>query len=332
MPNTLLPEMMDDEYITYQANQLDLIQLTLSSKGLVNWQGINTTSVALVQEGETLQIITAKDLDDQPNLLNNTSVKIFRFEAPYLPLDSVVRPRDIQNLKPVPGSQQTEVELIENVIMKKLDRIDRSHAMTREFILMNMLKGKIMKDPSTVLVNLYTVLSKTPQTLDFALDNASTDVLSKCLALYHKVQDGLKGDVMSGVEVQCSPAFFDALVTHATVKDAYKNYMGNSNMLVEGSASRFYYGQCWFERNNTSIGGNSFIDSKKAHAYPLGTIDTFEGTYSPADMTAYANTEGMPLYVSTEDLKHGKGIELHTESRPTAFCKRLDTLVECSTP
>lgn len=332
MPTTLLPEMMDDEYITYQANQLDLLQLNLSSKNLVNWEGIRSTNIAIVQEGETLQIIAAKDLDDQPNLLNNTSVKIFRFEAPYLPLDSVIRARDLQNLKPVPGSQQTENELLESVLMKKIDRMDRSHAVTREFILMNMLKGQIMKDSSTVLVNLYTVLNKTKNTLDFALNNSSTDVLAKCLSLYHTVQDGLNGDMMTGVEVQCSPEFFDALVTHAEVKEAYKRWQGNSNQNVNGSTSRFYFGQCWFERNNTTINGNKFITAKKAHAYPLGTMDTFEGTYSPADMAQYANTEGLPLYVSTEDMKHKKGIEIHTESRPTAYCKRLDSLVECSTP
>ncbi|MGB1270528.1 MAG: major capsid protein, partial [Endozoicomonas sp.] len=144
--------------------------------------------------------------------------------------------------------------------------------------------------------------------------------------------DGLNGDMMTGVEVQCSPQFFDQLVVHDKVKEAFQNFQGNSNHNVNGELNRFNFGQVWFQRNNTTVGGQKFVDDYKAHAYPLGTMDTFEGTLSPADMTQYANTEGQRLYVSTKDLDHNKGVEVHMESRPTAFCKRLDSLVELSTP
>ncbi|MCM8532228.1 MAG: major capsid protein [Lentisphaeraceae bacterium] len=331
MPNTTLPDLLSDEYLTVQANSLDMLTRKLMDKGLVDFKPITSTDIALVQVDGQLQILTAKQLGERGDKLKKKNAKISRFEAPYYPHESVLRAADVQNLKALPGSDQTPEQITEAVVMEKIDSMDQNYTMTFEWILMNMLKGRIMEDSGNILLNLYTILGKTKKTLDFKLGTETTDVAAKCQDLVEMVEDGLNGDTSDGVEVQVSKEFWKKLTTHKTVKEDFKNYNGNSNRNVEGHGSRFTYHGVTFERNNTVIAGVRFVDEDKGHAYPTGTMDTFKGTLSPADMVAYANTLGQRTYISTEDLPHGKGVEIHMESRPTAFCQRLDSLVEAFT-
>jgi len=327
MPSTQLPDMITDEYLTLQANEIDPIELRLTGKRLVDFQGIRSTNIAVIQVDNSIQILSAKSLDERGDLLNKKGVKIFRFEAQYYPHEHNIVPRDVQNLKPLPGTNQTEVEAVNEVLIDAISQMDKNYAVLMEWLMMNMIKGNIINPDGTVLVDLYQLFGKTKKTLNFELADANTNVLLKCAELIRMIEDGLQGDTIQGVEVQVSNEFYDALTSHPKVEKAFDRW-NESEKLRKGFGSVFEYGQVRFERLHNKVGNLRFIEADKGHAYPLGTLDTFQGTYSPADMIPYVNTLGQRLYISTKDLDHNKGIEIHMESRPVVVCKRLDALVE----
>ena len=71
-----------------------------------------------------------------------------------------------------------------------------------------------------------------------------------------------------------------------------------------------------------------FIAAGEAHAFPVGTIDTF-GTYvAPADFNETVNTLGQPLYAKQDSRKFELGTDLHTQSNPLPMCHRPGVLVK----
>ena len=65
----------------------------------------------------------------------------------------------------------------------------------------------------------------------------------------------------------------------------------------------------------------------EAHAFPLGTVDTFATYFAPADFNETANTLGQPLYAKQEPRKFDRGTDLHTQSNPLPMCHRPGVLV-----
>ena len=97
--------------------------------------------------------------------------------------------------------------------------------------------------------------------------------------------------------------------------------------------SGFTFGGITFEEYRgqaSDINGTvrKFIAPGEAHAFPLGTVDTF-GTYlAPADFNETVNTLGQPLYAKQEPRKFERGTDLHTQSNPLPMCHRPGVLVK----
>ena len=71
-----------------------------------------------------------------------------------------------------------------------------------------------------------------------------------------------------------------------------------------------------------------FIAAGEAHAFPLGTLDTFGTYFAPADFNETVNTLGQPLYAKQEPRKFDRGTDLHTQSNPLPMCHRPGVLVK----
>lgn len=89
-----------------------------------------------------------------------------------------------------------------------------------------------------------------------------------------------------------------------------------------------YRGKASYVKADGSAETREFIAPGEAHAFPLGTIDTF-GTYvAPADFNETVNTLGQPLYAKQEPRKFERGTDLHTQSNPLPMCHRPGVLVK----
>jgi hypothetical protein len=145
-------------------------------------------------------------------------------------------------------------------------------------------------------------------------------------------EDNLKGEFMTGVHCLCSPEFYDALTDHVKVKDAFA-YSQQRAVLIDDMRAGFTFGGVTFEEYRgqaTDVNGvtRRFIAAGEAHAFPLGTIDTFSTYYAPADFIETANTLGQPLYAKQEPRKFERGTDLHTQSNPLPMCHRPGVLVK----
>jgi hypothetical protein len=104
-------------------------------------------------------------------------------------------------------------------------------------------------------------------------------------------------------------------------------------VLINDMRAGFTFGGVTFEEYRgqaTDANGDdpSLHRAGEAHAFPLGTVDTFSTYFAPADFNETANTLGQPLYAKQEPRKFERGTDLHTQSNPLPMCHRPGVLVK----
>lgn len=251
------------------------------------------------------------------------------FVIPHIPHDDVVLPEEVQGIRAF-GSE-TETEALASVMARHLETMRNKHAITLEHLRMGALKGQILDADGSVIYDLFAEFGLTQQTVAFDLGNTATNVKKKCMDVLRTIENNLMGEFMSGVHVLCSPEFFDALTGHPKVEQAFTFWQQGATLINDLRAG-FTFGGLTFEeyRGQATDGAGNvrrFIAAGEAHAFPLGTIDTFSTYFCPADFNETVNTLGQPLYAKQEPRKFDRGTDLHTQSNPLPMCHRPGVLV-----
>jgi hypothetical protein len=303
----------------------------LNELNLMPGRGVPTRTIIVEEKNGVLNLLPTMP-PGSPGTVGSRGLRTVRsFVIPHIPHDDVILPEDYEGIRAF-GSE-SEMETLAKIVNDKLQTMRNKHAITLEWLRMGALKGIILDADGSILYNLYTEFEITQKVVDFALDSSDTEVLTKCMDVTRHIEDNLKGEVMTGVRALCSASFFDALVTHPKVQDAYKYHQEAASRLGEDHRKGFTFGGITFEEYRgqaTDPDGNThkFIADDEAHAFPMGTMQTFETLFAPADFVETANTLGRELYAKQEMRKFGRGIDLHTQSNPLPICYRPGVLVK----
>jgi hypothetical protein len=252
------------------------------------------------------------------------------FSIPHIPHDDVVLPEEVQGIRAF-GSE-SELQSVASVLTDHLQTMRNKHAITLEHLRMGALKGVILDADGSELLNLYEAFEITPKVVSFALSTATTDIKKKCLDVKRYIEDNLRGEYMTTIHALVSPEFFDALTSHAKVKEAYERWEDGAALRNDMRAGFTFAGITFEEYSGqaTDPEGNvrRFIAAGEAHCFPLGTLDTFSTYFAPADFNETVNTLGKPMYAKQEPRRFDRGTDLHTQSNPLPMCHRPGVLVK----
>jgi hypothetical protein len=298
--------------------------------GLMPDKGITTRTVIVEEQNGVLNLLPTLPVG-APGTQNKMGKRNVRsLMVPHIPMDDVILPSEYEGVRAF--GTENQAMTVAQVMNNHLQTAKNKFAITLEHLRMGALKGIILDADGAVLYNLYTEFGIAAKSIDFVLGTNTTDVRNKCMDLVRHIEDNLQGEVMSGVRCLVSAEFFDKLVAHTTVKDVFKNTSNAKAMLGEDVRKGFSFGGVLFEEYRgtaTDKEGVSrrFIASGDGHAFPEGTMETFQTVYSPADFIETANTIGLPLYAKQEARKFNRGIDLHIQSNPLPICYRPSLLV-----
>ncbi|ACL58764.1 major capsid protein [Methylobacterium nodulans] len=321
-------------------DSVNMVQNTygrLNELHLFGNEPVMTTSVAINISHGVLNLLPTRPRGGPASLGAPERQKLEAFVIPHIPHDDSVLAVDVQNMLARAPSQGLESVL--GMVNRKLITMRRKHAITLENLRVGAIKGVISDYDGTPLINLFDKFGITPKVVDFTFGTASTDVGSKCREVSGYIEDNLMGDTMTGVMALCSPSFFDRLVTHASVKEAYKYFVSTQNPLRNDLRKGFTFQNITFEEYRGSAtklneDGTTtvqrFIPDGDARFFPLGTTETFANYWAPPDFVDEVNTAPglLEVFVAPlERMKFGKGIDIHTESNPLPLCKRPSVLV-----
>lgn len=265
------------------------------------------------------------------------------FRIPHIEHQDAIRSADIRGWLAIAGRTKGPETLV-GLLNKRLLTFKRKFDLTLELLRITSLKGVIADGKGTELYNLFTAFGLTKKIVYFDLSNASADIQGACDLVYQLITQDMSDEVMTTVRVKCSRSFFNSLIQHAKVEKFWLNSQ-NAVQLVniargeDGSyrPRQFEFGNIQWEEYSAVApmwGGTAtpVIASGKAHAFPGGTLDSHVTYTAPPDdvreLDGSAPGAEDWLHVTTEPMKHGKGVEMLGQMDALPFWRRPKLLVE----
>jgi len=315
------------------ADMTRAISLLPNTYGRINALGLFqpeplTQRTALVESSEgELRLLPSRAPGAPATVGTSDTRKVRSFTIPHIPHNDVLLPEEIQGIRAF--GQPDGEDAVAAVTMRKLTKMRLKHAQTLEYMRVNALRG-ITKDGSgATLYNWHTEFGITPGAVDFKFGTTGEDMVTMTTAVARQIEDSLRGETMSGIHALVSPEFFDALVKHKTVKDAFAFFQGanGANPLRNDVRRGFPFGSIVFEEyfGSVTLSDGSverLIPAQEGIAFPLGTMDTFTTYYAPANLMEAVGTMGQELYAYQIARPDGTGVDLYSQSNPLPIVKR----------
>jgi len=276
-------------------------------------------------EGE-LRLLPAVPLG-APATVGASDKRVLRsFAVPHIPHNDVLLPEEVQGIR---GFGVAQEDPVVTVLTRKLAKMRAKHAQTLEYMRVNALLGVTKDGAGRTLYDWHAEFGIQKPEVDFTFGAANEDMVSRCTQVARHIEENLRGETMTTIHALVSPEFFDALVKHKSVKDAYAFYQGTvgTNPLRDDVRRGFRFGPILFEEyfgTVTLADGRveRLIPEREGVAFPLGTLDTFRTYFAPANLMEAVGTYGQELYAYQIPRPDGTGIDIYTQSNPLPIVKR----------
>ena len=298
----------------------------INQLGIFDVEPVSQHTVTFEASDRVIGLIGDKVRGERNNVSKDGKRVMRSYAIPHFPLDDYITPQDVQGQR---AYGEEGVERLASVQARKLTTIRKSHAATLETARAKMItSGDIYAPNGTVVGNVYTDFGVTRKQVAMDLTNAATDVLGKQREIVDHIQDNImSGETPSEIIALCSPSYFDAYISQAGVKEAYKFYTSTQEPLRNGNWSQFRHGDITLIRYNgkfkdASGVSQALIPDDDAYYLPLDTSDTFKTYFSPANKFDLANTLGESGYLFVYEDGKGSKIEIESESNLINILRR----------
>lgn len=299
-----------------------------------------TTRTAYIEERQgQLALLPVKARGEMPSSTSGQNPRKMRpFEVPHVPQHRTILAESLEGKRAF-GSE-TETEVYATLVNDELAEMKVWHEVTHEWHRLGALKGIVLDaDASTVVYNFFTEFGLSQTQLDFnKYDSGTYDaadpavhVRTLCTSWIRSIRDALGATPYKGVHALCGDNYFDALIEHATVRGAYKNYTAAQEALggqKAGEGQVFSFGGIDFENYRGSIGDVDFVDTDEAVIFPKGAPNVFLEIPAPATFIETINTRGQMLYAKQKVMDWDLGVELFTQSNVLYICTRPGCLIK----
>lgn len=302
-------------------NQVPHAPTRIGELGLFNTDGIRTTSMEVEWKSGVITLVPAKDRGAPGTPKNVGRRKMETFKAIHLPQLVALQADEVQNARAF--GEESEAEVATSMLAEKTAVALLDLDVTLEWQRLGAIKGQVLDaDGTTVLEDMFTKFGVSQNQFDMDFDETTTEVNEKCRQIKRLVEDELGGLTYKEIRVFCGSNFFDALVKHESVKDAYRLYQ-NSSVLRADNRSGFTMSEnVVFEEYRGKVGGTYFIATGEAYAVPMGVPNLFVARFAPANYMETVNTKGLRVYQKVKAADWDKGVESEIQSNPIHICTR----------
>ncbi len=199
-------------------------------------RGVRTRTIIVEERNGVLNLLPTMPVGSPGTTDRGGKRKVRSLAIPHIPHDDVILPDEYDGVRAF--GTEGQIETLAQIMNDHQQRMRNKHAITLEYLRMGALKGIIADADASTLYNLYNEFEITAKLIDFELDDSNTNVRAKCLSVLRHIEDNLKGEVMTGVRCLCSEGFFEALISHASVKEVYTNWEAAAERLPPYPAVR----------------------------------------------------------------------------------------------
>lgn len=314
--------------LTDAINKKPFVPRQAGQLGIFVPEPITTISVSMEEMNGQLSLISTAPRSGTAKPYEPEKRKLRSLAVPHIPYPSRINADQVQGVRQF-GSG-TQLETVLSVVNRHLGGMAQNHDATLEHLMVGALKGSILDaDGTTEIMNLFTEFNVTQQAeVPFILGTATTNIKKICHELIRSIEDELGNFTYDHIHGFVSSTFFDDLVTHPKVEQAYER-QSDGEFLRDSQARRrvTIYG-ITFEEYRGKVGGVDFIPTDKAQFFPVADGGLYKTFYAPANYMETVNTLGLPRYARiSPDSQFNKFVDVETQSNPLPICTRPRVLV-----
>jgi|LGVE01.1.fsa_nt_gb hypothetical protein len=318
--------------LTDAVNKMPFVPGRVGQLGLFANRGVATTAVSIEEKNGVLYLVPTSQRGSAGKQNETDKRKMRSLKVPHLQANDTVMADEVQGVRAF-GSD-SELQTVQMVVNQRLETMTQSLDATLEHLRLGAIKGQILdSDGSTVIYDLFTEFGVSQESeIDFDLDNASPAdgvVRKKCGAVIRLMATNLGAAPLTRVHCLCGDAFFDDLVAHPEVRATYLNQAEAAELRGGYVYQSLNFGGITFENYRGAIGSTAFIDTNKAHFFPVGVPGLFVNYFAPADYAETVNTIGLPRYAKqAPDARFNKFVDLEVQANPLPICTRPKALIK----
>ncbi|WP_047237345.1 major capsid protein [Chromobacterium subtsugae] len=310
--------------LTAAINELPHTPSRLASLGLFHEEGITTLTAQIEKDGDTLALVSAGERGVAGQVVGGSRRKMVPVNTIHLPQQSTIKADEVQGLRQF-GSE-TELESVLGMVAKRQAKHRRQLDVTNEYHRIGAIKGQILDaDGKTVLLDVYQTFGLKQRSIE--LDLGKDTLRMQCLDVHEAVEEALGAAPHTGVRALCGKTFWAKLQGNKAFSDSARDAALAAALRGDPRDAVEYAGIVW-ERFRGKVGSVGFIGDDEAYAIPEGVPELFITRYAPADHIDTVNTNGLPYYTSQEILKHGKGVEIESQSNPINLCTNPGAVIK----
>lgn len=326
--------------LTDAINKLKFQPGRIGAMGLFMPTSVATTSIAIEEKNGILTLVAPTPRGAPGVTLDKAKRTMRNLSIPHFEINDAIMAEEVQGVRA--WGSESDVETVMGKVAERGQLHSQSLAATEEYTRIGAIRGEVIYPALT---------GETAQTLDlfgtFGVDPiverdwdldagspAAGVVRKTCAAVYRQIAGVLEGTPFSGVYALCGDNFFDDLIAHTEVRSTYlqqqeagqlrTGYVDNG---AGGSYGSFTFGGITFENYRGSVGSTDFIDSNKAHFFPVGVPGLFRTYFAPADYIETVNTMGQRLYAKQYEMPNGKGVHFDVQLNELNICTRPRVLL-----
>lgn len=316
----------------------------INSQNMFNTRATNQTAIIFDKDYSTTTLLPQTNRGDKAATQGKErNADTFALKLAYFKHADRLTADDIQGWRQV-GSGDNET--LARATAEKLTDMRLAWDQTQEYMRLQALKGVFKTPDGTTVADMFTEFGIAQTSIAFALGTSTTDVDGKIRQLKSAVaKNVLNGGAISGVEVLVDPEFFDKLISHANIKNAYVQYVNSGRQQMRDDLSDYMK---WGIMDVFEHRGVRFISYDATFNLPNGTTelafaastglgygvgvrDLFRGYTGPSSKLSEANQPGQELFMRTYVDERDEFVEFEMEAAPLYFCTKPASLIALTT-
>jgi hypothetical protein len=306
----------------------------IGQMGLFTPRSVNTLTVIIEEKDGQLVLVSPSPRGSPGQTLDKNKARGRPFLIPHFQIDDAIYADEVQGVRA--WGTESQLETVQGKIAERMMIHRASHEVTLEYARIGAVIGVITyADGSTTdLFTEFGVTQEAEIAFDLAAASPASGVLRKrCAALIRLMSTNLGGLPFFGVHGLVGDTFYDDLLAHVEVRNTFLNNPAAAELrrsyVVNGqSYGSFDFGGIMFENYRGSVGGTTFINTDKAHFFPLGVPNLFRTYFAPADYMETVNTNGKMLYVKQFPMPNDKGVSMEVQMNQLSLCTRPKALLK----
>lgn len=331
---------------TQEVNELPNQYGLLNQMGNFMTRGVSQTAVVFDRTEYTTDLLNPTQRGSKKALYgSDRDIDTFSLPLSFYKHSEYITTEDVQGWR-MPGEPHREDELgrvIAGKLMRARQRMDQS----REYMKIQAIKGLVTDSNGVNVANMFTLFNQTQTVIDFQLNSAGTDVDGKIRQLKTAIQKNARtGMIVGSIMVLCDPLFFDQLIAHAKIREAYQYYQNSGRQIVRDDLSRYEaYGILdMFEHRGvmfmsydatftfqSGTSQNAFSDYE-GYSFVPGVNDAYRSYYGPSDKLTGANQVGQEMFAFEYRDPMDEYHMIQLESAPLHLLTKPQLSVRVTTP